>query len=91
VAVAEVEVDELLVARGLCREVGEAMGVEDGAGEDDGEGVIEGVKERAGAGKGVTEGETDGVSEGVPCIFNGCTRMKLLVRTRVNASDGKTD
>lgn len=68
-----VEADEL-VAKGVCFKVGDAVWVEECAGED--EKGVEEAKERAGDGegiKGVTvgvtwEGEWE-VSEGVPCIF----------------------
>lgn len=88
VAAAEVEVDEL-VARGLCLEVGDAVGVEKCADVDEGDGVVEGATERAGDVKGVAEGdrrgeregeregERDGVSKGVSCIFNGCKSIEV--------------
>lgn len=78
VAEVEVEVDEL-VAKGPCFEVGDAVGVEESAREDEGDGVVEGAKERAGDGSGVAEGkregERDGVSEVVSCMFNGCSSI----------------
>jgi hypothetical protein len=84
VAEVEVEVDEP-AAKGLCFKVGDAVMVEESTSEDEVDGIVEGVKEGADDERGVTEGDgdgemdgvMDGVSEGVPCIFNGCSSIKV--------------